>query len=71
MSIFQETCVLCNFMVSNPMRSFDKSREEICHIQQNIFLPVKDTKTFTSVKKIPFGEGRSATGPTRRAQKGT
>ena len=71
MSIFRETCILCNFMVSNPIRSFDKSREEICDIQQNIFLPVKNTKTFTLIHKIPFGEERSATDPTRRVQKGT
>ena len=55
-SSFQETFILCNFMVTDSIRSFDKTHEEIRHIQQNIFLPAKDTKTFTLIENIPFGE---------------
>ena len=52
-------------MVSDSIRSFDKTHEEIRHIQENTFFPVKDTKTLTLIEKIPFSEKKSATGPAR------
>ena len=41
------------------------------YIQQNVFLPVEDTKTFTLIESIPSGEKKSAAGPTRRVPKQT
>ena len=40
-------------------------------VQQNIVLPVKDTKTFTFIESKPCDEKKSATGPTRRVPKRT
>ena len=49
-----------------PVRSFDN---EIRYVQQNRFLPVKDTKTFTLlIERKPCVEIKSAKGPTREAQ---
>ena len=51
-SIFQETPILYNLMVSNRTDLFNqfKTPEETCHIQQNYFLHVKDTQTFTLIE---------------------
>ena len=35
------------------------------YMQQKIFLPVKDTKTFTLIESKPCGEKKSDKGPTR------
>ena len=51
-SIFQETCVLYNFMVTNLSDLLvNPSRRDASHTTK-LFLPVNDTKTFTLIESI-------------------
>ena len=57
-------------MVSNSVTSFDKTHHKIVIYNKYIF-PMKDTRTFTLIKNIPFGEKKRATGLTKGVPKWT
>ena len=62
-SIFQETCILCNFMVTNISDLLDNLWRSVSQTIK-LFFPAKDTKSFTLFESIKRCEKKSVTGPT-------